>query len=233
MRSVYPISLVVVVGMLTVLAFGIRVTQAEHPVTTEFESRANGVANLQKVSVEMLKAQAAMVQAVSTARKASAETQKLLQEVRGMDLDNQLKTTETFFEKRNKREEYLARRPRKRPDYETLVKICNARRPSRLVKSQFDASRGKIYWPEVLQRGEFEEHRKELEALFILRGSQQFGPGSEICTEVQKVSRQMRSELRTMVRDVHQMDYVAAKNFISGLAYEVQLPPNIEGLAAR
>lgn len=233
MRSVYPISLVVVVGMFTVFAFGIGVAQAQPPVTTEFESRANGIANLQQVGVEMVKAQAAMVQAVSAARKASAETQKLLQEVRSLDLDNQLKTADTFYQKRSKREEYLARHPRKRPDYETLVRICNASRPQRLGKCQFDASRGKIYWPEVLQRGEFEEHRKELEALFVLRGSQQFGPGSEISADVQKVARQMRSELRTMVRDVHQMDYVAAKNFIAALAYEVQLPPNIEGLAAR
>jgi len=232
MRNVYPISLVVVVGMLTVFAFGIGVVQAAPP-KSEFESKANGIANLQRVGVEMLKAQAAMVQAVSAARKASAETQKLLQEVRSLDLDNQVKTADTFFQKRSKREEYMARHPRKRPDYETLVRVCNATRPKRLVKSQLDTSRGKIHWPEVLQRGEFEEYRKELEALFALRGSQQFGPGSEISASVQKVTRQMRSELRTMVRDVHQMDYVAAKNFIAGLAYEVQLPPDIEGLAAR
>ena len=80
---------------------------------------------------------------------------------------------------------------------------------------------------------EFEEDRKAIETMFLLRGAQPYGPGSEISAEVQKLTYRMRSHLKTMVRDVHQMEYIAAKNFISGLAYEVQLPPNIEGLVAR
>jgi hypothetical protein len=111
------------------------------------------------------------------------------------------------------------------------VKICNAKKPQRLVQSQLNGS--KVVWPEVLQRGEFEEERKAIEALFVLRGAQPYGPGSEISAEVQKLASRMRGNLKTMVRDVQQMEYVAAKNFISGLAYEVQLPPNIEGIASR
>lgn len=232
MRNVSRTTLVVVFSILVVGAFCLRVSEASGPEPkTLVESLARGQAEVRKADATVLQAQAAMIQALSNARKAHIESMKLYQEVRSLALDNQLKTTDTFFEKRRKNEEYRTRHPRTRPSYEALVKICNAGKPDRLVQSQLNGS--KIVWPEVLQRGEFEEDRKAIEAMFILRGAHPYGPGSEISTEVQKLTNRMRSHLKTMVRDVHQMEYVAAKKFISGLAYEVQLPPNFEGLVAK
>jgi len=208
----------------------VRVAEATDPAKTLVESLARGEAEVKKADATVLQAQAAMIQAVSNARKAHVETMKLFQEVRSLALDNQLKTTETFFEKRRRNEEYRTRHPRTRPTYEALVKICNASKPKLLGQSQLNGA--KIVWPEVLQRGEFEEDRKAIETMFLLRGAQRYGPGSEISAEVQKLTNRMRSNLKTMVRDVHQMEYIAAKNFISGLAYEVQLPPDIRGLVS-
>jgi hypothetical protein len=232
MRNVSRTSLVVVFSILIVGASCLRVSEAAAPDgMTLVESLARGEAEVKKADATVLQAQAAMIQAVSNARKAHVETMKLFQEVRSLDLDNQLKTTETFFEKRRRNEEYRTQHPRTRPTYEALVKICNAKKPERLVQSQLNGA--KIVWPEVLQRGEFEEDRKAIETMFLLRGAKKYGPGSEISAEVQKLTYRMRGSLKTMVRDVHQMEYIAAKNFISGLAYEVQLPPNFEGLVAR
>lgn len=232
MRNISRTSLAVGFSILVVGAFGVRLAEAVGPDSqTLVESLARGEAEVKKANATVIQAQAAMIQAISSARKAHVETMKLYQEVHSLALDNQLKKTETFFEKRRRNEEYRTQHPRTRPNYEALVKICNARKPDRLVQSQLNGAT--IVWPEVLQRGEFEEDRNAIETMFLLRGAQQFGPGSEISAEVQKLANRMRGNLKTMVRDVHQMEYVAAKNFISGLAYEVQLPPNIEGLVAR
>ncbi len=232
MRNVLSISLVARVCILGMAATAARMAEAGNPPPSAEEQQANAYATVRKADAEILKAQISWIQAVANIRKMQAETAKLLQEVRSLHLDNQLKTCDTYFKKRERREQYKAAHPQKRLAPEGYVRVCNASMPKRLMKYQYDANQGKICWPELLQQPEFAHCRDQLETLFVLNHANSAGLGGEFQHEVNTLSRQMQAELKGKVREVSQMEYIAAKNFIKGLAYEAQFVPQLEAVAA-
>jgi hypothetical protein len=195
------------------------------------EELATAYSTSVRADVELAKAQAAWVQTLYTARKMHAETLKTLQQVRAQHLDNQVKTAETFYTKRDRREQYRAKQQRVRPDLETYVRVCSASRPQRLLKYQLDPDRGIIHWPALLQRPEFDELREQLDALFAPGSTESASPSGDLPHKVDRASREMREKLQTMVRDVNQMEYAAAKKFIKGLAYEARYAPQLGSVA--
>jgi hypothetical protein len=222
MRSLYRTSLFVGVGILAVLAMGTRMAAAGDPKPeTMFESLARAQATVTSSDANLVKAQASWVQAIYSVRKTAAETAKMLQEVRSMRLANEMKTADTFFQKRERREQYVAKHPRVRPDLETYRRICNSYLPTKMVSMELSGGRT-IYWPELLQRSEFDEYRHQLDALFAARPTKRDSEIDrlEFQHRVESVARQMRDQLKEKVHEVSQMEYIAAKKFIMSLAYE-------------
>jgi len=193
---------------------------------------AGAEAELRRSVAELTQAQAVLIQAIAQARKLHAETLKMLEERRSMELDNDAKATETFYQKREIRERFLAQRARKRPSRETVVSRCNATKPNRPSASQLDPVRGTIYWPELLQGEAFEEYRTRLEELYAGRTPANSGLASEFCRQVQELASQMAGSLRSMIRQVSPTEYMAAKRFLEGLAYEARFLPEVEGIAS-
>lgn len=76
-------------------------------------------------------------------------------------------------------------------------------------------------------------HRIQLDGLFAKRTQENSGVGSEMCREVQTLTRQMRAELKDMVQRISPAEYLAARKFIDALAYEAQFPPDVPGVAVR
>ncbi len=232
MRSVQPLGLVMGIGILAFGALGLRTAEAADNRKSDEEAAANAYSTAVRANTEVVKTQAAWLQAISSARKMAAETAKLHQQVRSLRLDNQVKTAETFFAKRERREQYRAKRPRTRPDHETYVRVCSATKPDRLLKYQYDPDQGQISWPRLLRRPEFAEYRQEVESLFALGSAGSSGAGGQLQFKVDKLTGQMRGELQGMVREVNLMEYAAAKNFIRGLAYEARFMPQLQSVAA-
>ncbi|MHC4400976.1 MAG: hypothetical protein ACYTG0_14970 [Planctomycetota bacterium] len=231
MRTLTQITLI---GMFTVVALGVSSAWAgEPPPKTLFEAWARSQATLKSADANMMKAQTSWITAVANVRKAAVDTAKILQEVRSMDLDNQVKTTDIFFKKRERREQYVSANPRARLGLETYVKVSNASRPARLTQYQFDPDRGTIYWPVLLQGPEFEDQRAELQALFALNSSKGQESGLDFQHKVDGVARNMREMLKRRVRQVSQMEYIESKKFLMSLAYEARSVPQLEGIAAK
>jgi len=193
---------------------------------------AGAVGELRRSAADLLRAQATCADTGAQVDKTGAETRKIHLECDSMALDNDVKSTAIFYEKRRMREQYLAEHARKRPSRESVVRRCNATKPQRPGSYQVDPVSGSIYWPEALRGEEFQEYRTQIEALFASRSLENGGPGSDLCRQVQELAGQMCSALKSRIRQIGSGEYMAAKRFVEGLAYEARFLPEIEGIAA-
>ena len=235
MRSLGRFGLVVGADMALLIALSGYAAQAAAPRKSPgpAEGPARPRADLQAAHAAVLEARTLRLAAVCSAPKTAAEALLIAQQVRSMHLEGQVRAADTFYKKRERREQYLAKHRRARPGLETYVKVCNATRPQRLAPYHYDPEQGAIHWPKVLQGPEFDEHRRQLDALFVSRGSA--GPRGEggLRPEVERLARQMRERLKGKVRHVSQMEYLAAKKLLTSLAYEAQFTPQLESIAAK
>lgn len=233
MRSVQRIGLAIGFSVLAVMSLSFHGTAvAANSERTPQEAFAAAYSKMQSSDAAMMAAQAQWIQTLYNVRKMAAETAKMIEDLRAARMDNEVKTCETFYKKRERNDAYRAKHPRVRPDHETYVRVCNATKPSRLPKYQFDPDRNKINWPRLLQRPEFEQRRQELDALFQMRSTGSAGSVMDFEHKVDKLSRQIRAELCGMVRQVNQMEYASAKNFVRGLALEARSLPQLQSVAA-
>jgi len=144
-------------------------------------------------------------------------------EARRHELENRLRATELYFQIRDLNRAYRARRRGPRPTLDDLKRYAQATTPPPLSPSELDFITGEITWPMVLRADRYAEYRAQLEALFAERAS-----GDEISAasylQIDRTAKAMLAELKRRIRQVPQMDYIAAKRFIQSLAYEVRRP---------
>ena len=192
----------------------------------------DGKAEMAKAAAAMVNAQAALVRAISEAQLNQAKAIQTMEQTRTIALDNNLKATVTFYEKRKLYEAYHSLQAvRERPTQEDLIRFSKEAAPERPAPSEL--SRGVIHWPETLQRDEFLVHRIQLDSLFAKRSQDNSGVGSSTYRKVQTVSNQMREELKDVVQQVSPAEYLSARKFIESLAYEAQFPPDTPDVAVR
>jgi hypothetical protein len=226
MRTILRTSLIVRVGILAVMALGLPTAEAADPKPeTLVASYSRAHVALTNSDATMLQAQASWMTTMANVRKMAADTLKLCEDVRSAALDNDLKTAKTYFDKRERREAYMAKHPRVRPDADTYRRICSGPKPAELVGYQ--VARDGIRWPKLLQEPEFGQYRQELEILFAAQPQNPAEPGRwaqqlQFQLKVDNLTREMRDELKEKVHEVGQMEYIASKKFIMGLAYQAR-----------
>lgn len=138
-------------------------------------------------------------------------------------IQNRDEATDTYFQMRAANKEYRAQERGPRPSMEALVRYAQAGKPERLSPSELDTVAGTISWPPLLQTDRYAASRSKLEKLFAKRTDQ--GVISyEDQRQIGEATKAMLKELKGQVRDVPQMDYIAAKRFIESLAYEARIP---------
>lgn len=218
------------VFFLLVVFLGFNVAKAQ---TTPARTTQEPAAQFIEAEAKLLSAQAAMVTALATANKTNAETLRTLEEARALALANELKKAETFYGKKtlyeNHRKLNEVRPPR--ATKEALLRYSQMSAPQRLTKEQFDLIKGEIRWPSVLQKDEFEEHRSQIETLFVKR----LDFSQDIQGQVQDITDRMSARLSSLAREVPSSEYIKARKFIRSLAYESQfdfLPGNQVGKIA-
>jgi len=138
-------------------------------------------------------------------------------------IKNRDEATNTYFQMREANREYRARERGPRPTMEALVRYAQAGKPKRLSPSELDSVAGSVSWPTLLQTDRYAKSRTQLEKLFAKRAEQ--GVISyEDQAQIAAATKAMLAELKGQVREVPQMDYIAAKRFIENLAYEARIP---------
>lgn len=134
-------------------------------------------------------------------------------------LDNELRATQVYFEKRRYNQDYRHANRSRPLSLEQYTRIARELAPDRLQTSQLDPFTGQINWPAPLLRPEYDDLRGHMETLFQARASGailSYGEVRAACNDF----------LGTLLSDIHtfpQTDYIQARNFIASLAYEAQL----------
>jgi len=226
------LALVSAVVFATLLAAPLAKAQSPSPwgqYLKAYTATADAQAKLVDAQAKLISAQAVLVTAISNAGATNAKTLETLEQVRGLRMDNDLKRTKTFYDKRALYATYQGLNEKKRPSQEDVIRYSKVFRPSRLAGSQLSMVKNENSWPAVLQREEFSEQRLQLKCLFAQRGA----TGShDIALPVQKVAEEMRVSLRSMIRQVPPDQYLAGCKFIDSLAYESRFTGQIEGIAS-
>ena len=138
-------------------------------------------------------------------------------------IENRDQWTNTYFQMRETNRQARAAERGERPTMEDMVRYAQAGKPKRLSPSEVDSVSGKIAWPVVLQGDQFASYRDDLEGLFAKRADHG-ALGLDDHMNVNKTTKAMLEELKGQVREVPQMDYIAAKRFVESLAYEGRTP---------
>jgi len=143
---------------------------------------------------------------------------------RSMELDNQLKYTQTFFEKR--RVNTVARKAEEIPGLTTedSCRIAQANLPKRLTALELDPVTGKIDWPMTLQDPRYANYRNQIDRFFVLRETSHGRTSYENYMQNQQVIQSFLADLRNNLDAYRSGDYVVAKNFLSSLEFEAKSP---------
>ena len=147
-----------------------------------------------------------------------------LTEAQANYIRNREDATNTYFQMREANRLYRAQERGKRPTAEDLVRFAQAGRPKRPSPSELDTITGDVEWPTLLASDSFAKDRAQLEKLFAERATNG-GISWEGRQKVKQATDNMLADLKKMVKDVPQMDYIASKRFVQSLAHEAGQRP--------
>jgi len=146
------------------------------------------------------------------------------EEARSLQLDNRLKTTDTYFEMRRVNRE--ARAAERRPPASSEVAFRRAKEvtPDELTATQLDRVTGKIDWPRLLMDEQYAETRGQLDRLYAARSDASGNIGMDTYQRMLTTCEQLKAQLKKNIRDYLPNDYVAATKFVDSLAFEARYP---------
>ena len=147
-----------------------------------------------------------------------------LETARSQALDNQLKTTETFFENRKMAKAYRDAERGPGLSSEAMYRIARDAAPRRLSAGQFDPVTGELSFPIVLQDPFFKDSNAELQKLFKQR-AEGGALGRKAMQEIDTTTKQMRADLASRIRQYPSGAYLEAQNFLRSVAFEGQQSP--------
>jgi hypothetical protein len=154
--------------------------------------------------------------------KETSEATINLLEAQRMAMENSIRYVETYFRLQQINHD-LRFPPGSRLSPDEMVRLNKALGPRPLSPGEFDRVSGQIYWPELLQSGDFGPQRSEVQSLFtrwVTTGT--FGLGGY--AEVRRAIEIMMEELRDQVRVVPTDQYVDSRRFLEGLTVEARNP---------
>ncbi len=155
------------------------------------------------------------------------------EEARRRYIDNRQHATKTYFDMRKLNREARAEQRGERPTQEDIARYAKMRAPDRLGAHGFHESLGILHWPPALQGSEFRQERMAVNQLMDERTVDNSGLGSDNCRQIKQVVTRLKGKLKDNIDAVSPADYVAGKNFLTGLSYEAQQKQGIPGLAMK
>lgn len=165
--------------------------------------------------------QADIIRAQGEYNRNSAEAAIQNEAARKLQIENNVKATEAYHARqamgRQVTNERLAEIRKTRDRY---LENREPETPNRPTVLQLDQKNGKIYWPEVLLLTEYTTWRTQLDELFADRSRRT--ADSRHALEIRQVAKALLQELKLDVRTLAANDYLEARKFVEGLAWESQ-----------
>lgn len=201
--------LVIAVGASLALAQYYGGAYVDNRAATAGESYARGMADV--------------VRSQGAANLLNSEAAINMTEAARRDMENREQWTDTYFQMRQKNKEYRAAERRPRGTREDWVRYAAAGKPERLSPSELDSVTGKIKWPPLLTRSEFDASRADIEGLFAKRAA--YGGGTwDDTSQITAAISTAEQELKNIISKVPSQDYMTAKRFLESLAFENRMP---------
>jgi hypothetical protein len=146
------------------------------------------------------------------------------EEARSKYLDNKLKWTEVYWERKRLGEAELAKDyAEDRARREKYLEANRGRKPETLPPSQFDAQTGGLEWPDPLQAAIYADYRQQIEAELQLQANTGTSSNS---TKIRNLAREMQGVLKDHIKDMSPNDYIASRKFLDRLVNQVVLAQN-------
>jgi len=202
-------------------------TFAQKPTSYTVQEVRND-AEMVKAQAMLIQAQAAMVKAIADAQVQQAQIAKTMTEVQAMRMDNALKHTKTFYERRQTRDTYFALRQTPSPGdskHAAQPAAMTVQKPmNRLTVAEFDPVTKVIHWPDCLLGDRYAAAREEIESVFAAQKPGEVGADSLFFAKVKTATDRMAELLRAEIRQLPAAEYLAAKRFLDGLRNEALAP---------
>lgn len=193
------------------------------------EGYYSGQAAQVNAAAAMIGANAAVAKAVGEATASNVKALESLHSARGRRLDNTVKATANFYEKRKLFEAYQALTVPERATREDLSRFSKTALPDRPGSTQLDAN-GSVQWPEVLLGDEYAEARAQIDYVFSQRNVQPMGSAGDPDQLARPAINDMRNKLRTQMQELSPSEYAATRRFLDSLTLELQPAPRPEAL---
>lgn len=143
------------------------------------------------------------------------------EEARSKYLDNKLKWTEIYWQRKRLGEAQLARdHAEDRARRQKWMAANRDRQPEVLLPSQYDPRTGYIDWPETLQDPIYSNYRQQIEEQLDLLAS---SGTSDNMAKVRSLARQMQSLLKERMREMSANEYIGAHKFLDRLVNQMAL----------
>ena len=188
-----------------------------------------GQASVGQSGAAMVSANAAVIKALGDAVTSNVKALESLQTARGRRIENAVKATSNFYEKRKLYEAYQGLSAGERAKRDDLIRFSKTALPDRPSPSQLDAN-GSIQWPEILLRDDYAEARSQIDYVFAQRNLQPTDAGSDLGQTARTGLAQMRRHLRAQMQELSPPEYAAARRFLDSLALELSAGPRSETL---
>jgi len=154
------------------------------------------------------------------------------QETFSRAIDNKKKAVDTYFQiKQINRAAREAARPQPLT-FTQYAKLAKQEAPQRLSDVDYNRVVGRLNWPAMLASDDFAAERAALNQAFVGRTAQDVGVSTNFHREVRELTAALQSKLRDRLQTVSPMEYIAAKNFLTSVAFESQQPLVVQGLAS-
>lgn len=184
-----------------------------------------GESQLMHAQAALMNAQAGIIQAIAAANTANANTASILENNRATIMENNSKACQTYYARRQARDTYATMRAEPARTRNVEAQPASATRRSRLTTKQFDAVRGEIQWPAILNKEAYSPFRTQVDELFAARaaGNNVANFQDQVTVALDKLERALRADIRKCTPS----EYMAAKRFLQGLAAEAEYAPPV------
>ena len=143
---------------------------------------------------------------------------------KGMSYDNQVKYTNTYFQKRQLNRSYREEERAPRHSQADYQRWAREEAPDRLSVGQVDDFRGTINWPVVLQQPEYKSKREQVDRLYASHTAAGGGMGTTEYAQIQSSTKELQDQLRGNLDNLTSEQYLYARKFLEGLRYDARFP---------
>jgi hypothetical protein len=163
----------------------------------------------------------------SRANLTNSEAALNLTEVRSRQLDNQLKTANTYFEMRATNRAYRFGTPEDKAAHraanqERYFRYSQQGRPKRPNSQQLDPVTGEIRWPFSLMKDQYAAQRDAMQKMFAQRAKKGGYITYDEYNSIKATSDQLLASLKADIKNLSGNEYSEGKNFVNALVYEAR-----------